>query len=197
MVRTVTTESLYLEGEERFGPLTSFLYGIGSAVLNRYYEVIVEDLRGRKFSNLLDVGCGNGALLGKIALNFPDARLKGVDPSPYMLNRAKRNLERKGFIGRVEVKNGSSRVVPFEEKFDAILSSFSYHHWIERDVSLTSLASHLDEKGFLAIYEYDNSSRMIKSSHGINQGEWNDLEIEGLKKTINHKAGLIILTLSK
>ena len=193
----MTTEDFYLEGEERFGPVTSFLYGLGSAVLNRYYEVIVEDLRSTKFRKLLDVGCGNGALLSKIALNFPDARLKGVDPSPYMLNRAKKNLARKGFISRVEVKIGSSRAIPFEEKFDAIISSFSYHHWKERDISLSSLASHLEDKGFLAIYEYDNSSRKIRSSHGINEGEWNDLEIEGLKKTINHKAGLIILTLSK
>lgn len=193
----MTTDNLYQDGEEKFGPVTSFLYGLGSAVLNRYYEVIVDDLRSRKFERLLDVGCGNGALLSKLAINFPNATFRGVDPSPYMLIRAKKGIARKGLSTRVEVKNGSSRVIPFEEKFDAIISSFSYHHWIERDKSLSSLTSHLGNNGFLAIYEYDNSSRKFRSSHGVYESEWSDLDIDGLKKTITHKAGLIILTLSK
>ncbi|MEM0133871.1 MAG: class I SAM-dependent methyltransferase [Thermoplasmatales archaeon] len=197
MTKAVTTEDLYKEGEEKFGPFTSFIYGLGSALLNRYYEEIVEDLRSKNFDRLLDVGCGNGVLLSKLAVNFPDAKLYGLDPSPHMLNRARKYVKKKGVSTRVELKEGSSRMIPYEEKFDVIVSSFSYHHWADRDTSLVSLMSHLKDNGLIVIYEYDNSSRKFSSSHGVDESEWNGMEIDGVKKTITRKAGLIILTLSK
>jgi SAM-dependent methyltransferase len=193
----VTTEDFYLDGEERFGPVVSFLYGLGSVALNRYYDVIVNDLRGRQFNRLLDVGCGNAVVLGKLAANLQSPQFCGVDPSPHMLSRAKSRLSRKKLNSRVELRIGSSRSIPFEGKFDAIISSFSYHHWKERDKSLLSLISHISDGGFMSIYEHDNSGRRITTSHGIEESEWNDLEIEGVRKTIDHKNGLIILTLAK
>ncbi len=193
----MTTEDFYLEGEERFGPVASFFYGLGSVVLSRYYDVIFNDLRRRQFNRLLDIGCGNGVVIGKLAANFQSPQFCGVDPSPHMLIRAKNRLSRKKLNSRVELKLGSSRSIPFEGKFDAIISSFSYHHWKDRDESLLSLISHLSDGGFISIYEHDNSGRRISTSHGIEESEWNGLEIEGVRKSIEHKNGLIILTLSK
>jgi ubiquinone/menaquinone biosynthesis C-methylase UbiE len=197
MQRTVTTEDLYLEGEERFGPVTSFFFGIGSIFLNRYYGVILEDLEAKKFDNLLDVGCGTGALLTRLAKKYQTKSFYGLDPSPHMLQRAKKNLIRNGLGNRVELKNGSSRIIPFDVRFDAIVSSFSYHHWIERDESLKSLLPHLNEHGTVSIYEFDNSNRAVNSSHGVEEREWNSLEIEGIQKSITHRKGIIVLTLSK
>jgi ubiquinone/menaquinone biosynthesis C-methylase UbiE len=193
----VTTEDLYLEGEERFGPVTSFFFGLGSIFLNRYYEVILEDLGTKKFDGLLDVGCGTGALLTRLAERYPSKNFYGLDPSPHMLERAKKNLSRKGLGSRVDLKIGSSRFIPFDTHFDAIISSFSYHHWIERDKSLKSLVHHLNEHGSISIYEYDNSNRSLNSSHGVEEREWDSLQIEGIDKSIKHTKGIIILTLSK
>ncbi|MCL4447761.1 MAG: class I SAM-dependent methyltransferase [Thermoplasmatales archaeon] len=193
----MTTEDLYLEGEERFGPVTTYLFGLGTFFMNKYYDIIVEDLKSKEFDLLLDVGCGNGALLSRLASNFPDSRFYGLDPSPHMLQRARKKLIKEGLISRVELGNGSNRVIPFEHKFDALISSFSYHHWKDRDSSLSRLMSHLSEKGFASIYEYDNSSRRLNTSHGVKESEWTGIDIDGMKKTITHKDGLIILTLTK
>ncbi len=193
----MTTESLYLEGEERFGPVFSYLYGLGSVLLNRYYGIIEADLAAKKFDSLLDVGCGNGALIGRLANSFKSASFYGLDPSPHMLKRAEKLVSRRGLERRVDIKIGSSRSIPFDTKFDAIISSFSYHHWVNRDSSLLSLIPYLNDNGFVSIYEYDNSNKKFASSHGVEESQWSSLEVKGLKKTIIHKDGLIILTLSK
>lgn len=193
----MTTETLYLEGEEEFGPVTSFLFRVGSLLLNKYYSTIIVDLKEKKFNNLLDIGCGNGTLMGKLANSFQSSHFYGIDPSPYMLGNAKRKMSRMGLTSRTELKLGSSRSVPFDIKFDAIVSSFSYHHWKERDNSLVNLASHLNDGGFISIYEFNNTSRRLHSSHGIDEKEWAQIEIEGLSKSIIQKNGLIILTLKK
>lgn len=193
----MSTENFYLEGEEKFGRVASFFYGLGSVALTRYYNAIVDDLQTKTFDRLLDVGCGNGVVLGKLALKFQSSSFYGLDPSPHMLDRARRRMAQRGLTSRVELKTGSSRDVPFDEKFDAIISSFSYHHWKYRDESLLSLISHVGDGGFLSIYEHDNSGRSFNSSHGVEESEWDRLLIEGARKTISHKDGLIILTLSK
>lgn len=193
----MTTEDLYLEGEERFGPVTSFFFGIGSIFLNRYYEVIKDDLETKNFDSLLDIGCGTGALLVRLAEKYKTKKFYGLDPSPHMLQRARKNVSRKGLSNRVELKSGSSRLIPFETKFDAIVSSFSYHHWVDRDQSLKSIIPHLSDHGFISIYEYDNSGRRFDSSHGVEEGEWEALNIEGVEKSIKHSRGIIILTLHK
>ena len=51
--------------------------------------------------------------------------------------------------------------------------------------------------GFISIYEFNNTSRRYRSSHGIDEKEWAPIEIEGLSKSIIQKNGLIILTLKK
>ena len=196
-MRTVTTENLYLEGEEKFGPVTSFLFGLSSIVLNKYYDAIVEDLKGKKFSSLLDLGCGRGNLLIKLAGELQTPSFYGLDPSPYMLKSAQKNLTKKELTSRLKVKIGSSRVIPFEEKFDAIISSFSYHHWKDRDSSIASIASHLSDDGFISIYEHEAGRDRISKAHGIKESDWEHLEIEGLKKTVTHNNGLIILTLTR
>ncbi len=193
----MTTDTLYLEGEEEFGPVTSFLFGVGSLLLNKYYNTIIVDLEEKKFNNLLDIGCGNGTLISKLANNFQSSHFYGIDPSLYMLGIAKKKMSRMGLTSRTELKLGSSRSVPFDFKFDAIVSSFSYHHWKERDNSLVNLASHLNDGGFISIYEFNNTSRRYRSSHGIDEKEWAPIEIEGLSKSIIQKNGLIILTLKK
>ncbi len=193
----MTTESFYVEGEERFGPVFSYLYGLGSVFLNKYYRFIESDLKEKKFNSLLDVGCGNGALIGRLSNSFKSASFYGLDPSPHMLKRAEKLISRKGLEKRVDIRTGSSRSIPFDTRFDAIISSFSYHHWVDRDRSLLSLVSHLTDSGFVSIYEYDNSNKKFVSSHGVEESQWSSLEVKGLKKTIAHKKGLIILTLSK
>jgi len=189
------SENLYLEGEERFGPVSSFFYGIVSPLLRKYYKTIFEYLDGKNFDSLLDIGCGSGTVVIKLAENHPNAQFHCIDPSPDMIKLARKRIARKGLDSRIIAKIGSSRRIPFDQKFDVIISSFSYHHWKDRNHSLKVLAGLLRKGGFLTIFEYDNDRGKMKNSHGIREEEWDDLEIEGFYKTVDHKNGLIILTI--
>ena len=46
----------------------------------------------RANSHVLDVGCGTGELLSRLAIAYPDATLAGIDPVAAMLEVAKGKL---------------------------------------------------------------------------------------------------------
>lgn len=73
---------------------------------------------------VLDVGCGTGALLEKIARQFPQVTVVGVDPVPQMLAIAR---------GRVppgaELREGWAEKLPFDDNgFDAVVSCNMFHY---------------------------------------------------------------------
>jgi ubiquinone/menaquinone biosynthesis C-methylase UbiE len=72
---------------------TGFLF-FGTLPLMRRMGLppLVAALRGRKGARLLDVGCGTGRFLRQIHLALPEAKLYGVDLSPYYLHEAERTL---------------------------------------------------------------------------------------------------------
>ncbi|MGC8644786.1 MAG: class I SAM-dependent methyltransferase [Thermoplasmata archaeon] len=188
-------ESLYKEGEERFGYVSSLFYSFFSRFISGYHKEIVKDLEGEGFKTLLDVGSGPGSLAVILARSHPGASIYCVDPSPSMVSIARKRIAREGLGNRVFVLQGSSRKIPFNIKFDVIISSFSYHHWKDRDSSLPYLAGHLKNGGLIAIYEFHTSRGPFSTSHGISEEDWNGLEIEGFEKTVERKGGMISLKL--
>ncbi len=78
-------------------------------------------------SRILDIGCGNGALLHNISNLISEGT--GVDISPELLNIAKSNCSKKN---NIFFKNVSGPFLPFSDKsFDVIISlmSFRYLDW--------------------------------------------------------------------
>lgn len=76
---------------------------------------------------VLDVGCGTGALLRKVAERFPRADLTGVDPAPCMVETARKSWhgDRPACFVRA-----AAEYLPFEDgEFDLVTSTVSFHHW--------------------------------------------------------------------
>lgn len=57
---------------------------------------------------LLDVGCGTGVLLEALSASVPDAQLSGADPSPEMLEVARKRLGKAVFL-----KESHAESLPF------------------------------------------------------------------------------------
>ncbi len=75
-------------------------------------------------ARLLDVGCGTGALLEKLAQNFPQATLVGVDPVPEMLAVARGRLS-----ASTELGGGWAEELPFaDDSFDTVVSCNAFHY---------------------------------------------------------------------
>ena len=73
---------------------------------------------------LLDVGCGTGALLYRLAAVHPATRLVGVDPAPAMLKVARRKLP-----SDIALHEGWAEQLPFPDaQFDLIVSCSVFHY---------------------------------------------------------------------
>jgi tRNA (cmo5U34)-methyltransferase len=77
-------------------------------------------------ARVLDLGSGDGRLLGLLLLARPNARGVAVEFSPPMLERLR---ERFGGAGRVQVvEHDLERPLPPLGTFDAVVSGFAIHH---------------------------------------------------------------------
>jgi tRNA (cmo5U34)-methyltransferase len=85
---------------------------------------------------LLDLGCGSGRLLARLAHGRPDARLVGLDLSEPMLQTGQRLLEREGLADRVELRRGDITTFDAElpEPFDVVSCNFTLHQLPTEDL---------------------------------------------------------------
>lgn len=74
----------------------------------------------RRFSNILEIGCGTGYLTGLLANTFPHARITALDIAPEMITAARENL--KGYK-TIEYVVADGENPPLETSFDLIISN--------------------------------------------------------------------------
>lgn len=76
---------------------------------------------------ILEVGCGTGELLIRIATKFSDADVTGLDADPETLAIARGKLDAAG--QRTRLVRGRAESLPFPDaSFDLVVSSLMVHH---------------------------------------------------------------------
>lgn len=104
------------------------IYGMFFDFQVKYFSRIIEKVKKEdfditKYKNVLDVGCGTGALLK--VLHCEGLEVKGVDASPRMLAQAKKRLKDLP-IDLIQVIPGER--LPFSDKsFDVVITSYVVH----------------------------------------------------------------------
>lgn len=89
------------------------------------YPKILEELEKEPFTDVLDAGCGTGAVLGLLAQSHPAGHYTGIDLSEKMVAVAKKKQ-----LANVAFLQGDCERLPFPpESFDAVLCSQSFHHY--------------------------------------------------------------------
>jgi ubiquinone/menaquinone biosynthesis C-methylase UbiE len=94
----------------------------------RVHDAVLDALAGRVDTprRILDVGCGTGRLLGRLAERWPSSELMGVDPDEEMISVATRLMPSAGF------QVGTAESLPVESaSVDLVVSSISLHHWAD------------------------------------------------------------------
>lgn len=82
-----------------------------------------------KHFTILDVGCGGGRTISKLAAAATQGKVYGVDYSEESVAASKRTNTRWIEIGRVEVRHGSVSQLPFPDGMFDLVTAVETHFW--------------------------------------------------------------------
>jgi S-adenosylmethionine-diacylgycerolhomoserine-N-methlytransferase len=90
----------------------------------------IRSVRARAGDSVLEIGCGTGRNLVKLARAYPSARLYGLDVSREMLASAAAALDRGGLSARIRLAQGDATAFDpgallGERQFDRVLISYA------------------------------------------------------------------------
>jgi len=113
---------------------SSFLYTTRRGKFVEWEQILGRlDLRGDE--QVLDMGCGRGAVLTAVARKLTTGRVTGVDiwntkdQSGNARDVTLRNASLEGVTDRVQVDNGDMRALPYADAtFDLVVSSLAIHN---------------------------------------------------------------------
>lgn len=101
---------------------------------------------------VLDIGCGPGDVLVRLARANPDAHFVGVDAGPRMLALAAARIEREGLTDRIRLER---RHLPDttlgNHAFDAAVSNSVLHHLADPGVLWSTIARVVRPGGAVAV----------------------------------------------
>jgi len=100
---------------------------------------------------VLDVGCGTGQLLRRMAGRYPDAELVGVDPSPGMTRQAQAAT---GSDRHIEFLSAYAEKLPFADAhFDLVMTTVSFHHWADQQQGLHEVRRVIRDGGLFVLVD--------------------------------------------
>ena len=82
-----------------------------------------------KHSTILDVGCGGGRTVSKLAANASQGKVYGVDFSKESVAFASRINKQWIDMGRVEIREASVSQLPFSENVFDLVTAVETHFW--------------------------------------------------------------------
>ena len=107
-----------------------------------------KELRG----DVLEIGCGSGAMAAEILRQFPDVRLTATDYDHSMVEVARARLA--PFGPRANVRQADATSLPFDDaSFDAALSFIMLHHVVDWERALGELVRVVRPDGLLLGYD--------------------------------------------
>jgi arsenite methyltransferase len=113
--------------------VASYLYTTRVGKFEVWARVLAH-LRLRGDEEVLDLGCGRGALLLAAAKLLPDGRAVGIDlwradQTGNSPDATRRNAEREGVADRIELHTGNMTQLPIADNtFDLVISSIAVHN---------------------------------------------------------------------
>lgn len=110
---------------DRWAPTYDWLFP--SVIYQGIHKRLLEYVQLPEQPDVLDLGCGTGRLLDRLAEQFPTLRGTGFDLSAEMIHQA-RNYNR--HHPRLIYLQGNATALPFsDQQFDAVFNTLSFLHY--------------------------------------------------------------------
>ena len=118
----------------------------GGGMMEQVHQVVLSHLDFDGQGQLLEVGCGSGALTIRSALTWPKAKVIGVDHWGAVYNYSKalceKNAASEGVASRCVFQHGDAKQLDFpDESFDVVISNYVYHNVMGVDMQKLLLES--------------------------------------------------------
>lgn len=108
--------------------------------------------RRQRYDVVVDVGCGSGYSLPKLAQRFQPHELVGVDIDPAMLEVARQEARRASIAARL-VEASSARIPLPDASADMLFCHQTFHHLVEQEAALREFMRVLKPGGILLFAE--------------------------------------------
>lgn len=149
----------------------SYLYGTRRGKFEVWAHILSQlGLRG--YEQVLDIGCGRGALLLMIARLLPEGKAIGVDlwktsdQSGNALSVTEQNARLEGVAEQVKLYTADMRDLPFaSDTFDVIVSSLAIHNIKEaegREQAIKEAVRVLKPNGKLLIADFRSTRQYVQ-----------------------------------
>jgi len=100
----------------------------------------------------LEVGCGTGKLLNRLAAHYPDLTGVGLDLAAGMIAQAQKSTS---CSDRLQFRQGDVTALPFApHSFDAVFCSISFLHYPDPVAALKSIATVLKPTGHFYLADF-------------------------------------------
>ncbi len=105
-----------------------------------------------KHDTILDVGCGGGRTVSKLAGRASEGKVHGIDYSKESVAVANRINRRWIDMGRVEIREGSVSQLPFsDDTFDLVTAVETHFWWPDLSADMREVLRVLKPRGTLVI----------------------------------------------
>ncbi|MBS3078730.1 class I SAM-dependent methyltransferase [Candidatus Pacearchaeota archaeon] len=125
---------------------------------------MLDFIKIKENSKILDAGCGTGNLLHLLEKQNKKYNLSGIDISEEMLKIAKKKLI------NVKLKLQSTENIYFKESFDYVFSTEAFHHYSDYNLIMENFNKILKKDGKLIVLDFDFGFLLNKIFHSIEPG---------------------------
>jgi demethylmenaquinone methyltransferase/2-methoxy-6-polyprenyl-1,4-benzoquinol methylase len=141
----------------RYDFLNHFLsFGIDRCWRRKAVKIISET---HENPEILDVATGTGDL-AIAALKLNPVKITGIDISQKMLEKGREKMIKKGYSGRIELLNGDSEDIPFNENsFDVAMVAFGVRNFADPLKGLSEMRRVIRDGGLVMILEFSKPSK--------------------------------------
>lgn len=135
---------------------TSWLGRLNLAVMNRRHSPLTEwglsHVQIASDYTMLDVGCGGGRTIARLAAAAPDGKVYGVDHAPASVEATRRHNASAIALGRVDVRLASVSTLPFDANtFDIATAIETHYYWPSLDDDVREILRVLKPGGTLLL----------------------------------------------